>query len=888
MKKRFNLMERLRVNNYGGAAMFNFISILCFLAMIIAMISTSLEGLGTTSVLSTAAVGAVLVLVFVLGHTTKKYDFWCFAQMNLLNALVIPVVFFSSGGYKSGMPLWMTLCVVSLFYLLKGKYLWISAVVATVADVACMVVAYLYPELVTNFSSEGGMFSDVLCATIVICVLLCLFLKLQNSMFEIERGINLKQQAELEEALKAKSLFLANMSHEIRTPINTIIGLNEMTLREDVSDEVRENSENIQRASKMLLSLINDVLDLSKMEAKKMEIVPVEYDSAELFNDLINTNYMRAKSKNLELQIVVAPSFPKRLYGDDSKIRQIATNFLSNAIKYTPQGSVTLSVDSEQAGEGNINMKIEVIDTGMGIRKEDLKKLFEDFRRVNEENTRGIEGTGLGLAICKQLTELMDGTLSVDSIYGKGSTFAVTIPQRVINSDPIGDFNKGTLSHSARVRYEKRFEAPDASVLVVDDNDMNLMVAKKLLRDTKIKLDLAKSGKEALECTAQREYDVILMDHLMPEMDGVEALSAIREQKNGFCKHTPVVALTANAMSGAAEQYRRYGFADYLAKPISGDMLEKVLSEQLPPDKLEYQKYDNESTEMTSVKIINRNRRKRIAIATDNTCDLPASIIKPLGMFIMYHYVQTEEGKFHDMQEIYTDNLIEYLSKGKNAKDVAPGVEEYENFFGNVLEKAETVIYVATSEKFAESFKNLSKAAESFNHVIVFDSQHLSSGLGIIAMEAAKMAIDDKPVEEILARMTELRDKVSTSFVIDSGTQLVNAGLLSKGVNRLAEHFDLHVQLEISKGRLVPTALYSGDIEDVYVKYTRRMMKKYKEIDNGNMFITYSSTRAEARERVKEEMYKYHDFSFDHMQKASASVTAYCGPGTLGVMFVHK
>ncbi len=888
-KKIDNFIDKLRASDReGGAVLFNFISILSLCAILIAVITTYIENIGTKGAIGAYAAGIFLVIIFIAGHKTKKYDFWSFILLLLLNVGVVPAAYFGTGGYNSGMPMWMILCLVGIFYLLKGKLLAIAATIAAIVDTGCFVVSHLHPEYVTNFESENYKFFDVFVATAVIGTLICAFMRIQNHLYTHELKENVEQQKELEAALKSQSLFLANMSHEIRTPINTIIGLNEMTLREDISDEVAENSENIKRASKMLLSLINDVLDLSKVEAGKMELVEVEYHSGDMFSDIVNTNWMRAQSKGLEFRIVISPTLPSVLYGDDSKIKQVIANFLSNAIKYTKSGSVTLSVDSEPIDDENINVKIEVIDTGMGIKKDDLKSLFDDFKRVNEQDTRGIEGTGLGLAICKQLVELMHGEITVDSIYGKGSTFGFSIPQRVVNTKPIGEIKKGSFSNRERAQYERSFEAPDAKVLVVDDNEMNLLVAKKLLRETKVKVELARSGDECLRHTLAEEYDVILMDHLMPGMDGVETLEKLRDQKNGYCSKTPVIALTANAMAGAKETYRKYGFTDYLSKPINGASLEQMLLTVLPPDKVEYQKALSDTEKIHNIKIVNKERKRRVAIATDSASDIPPYIMKQLGINIISHYLETDSGLFQDMKEIYTENVLDYIEKGREVRAIPPSVEEYENFFGDLLAKAENVIYLSTTANADYGYERARKAAESFAHVAVLDSGHLSSGLGIMTIEAAKLAIEERTVEEIIEHLKNYEDNVASSFVLQDTSQMTKTALVAKPVDFLARLIGLHPVVEIINGKITPTRIYRGDMSSVYLRYTRYIMKKYKDIDDSLCIITHSSVSNKDLERVKKEVLSQCGFEQIFTIQAASSIAAHCGPGCLGVLFIHK
>ena len=385
----------------------------------------------------------------------------------------------------------------------------------------------------------------------------------------------------------AKSRFLSNMSHEIRTPINAIMGMNEMILREAIHPAIREYAENIRSASESLLGLVNDILDFSKIEAGKMEIIPVEYELSSVLNDLVNMVKTRAEKKGLSLSVEASPELPTLLFGDEIRIKQVATNILTNAVKYTEKGSVTLRVSFEKAGGQSILLRFDVRDTGIGIKPEDLDKLYNAFERIEEARNRTIEGTGLGMNITKRLLELMGSRLEVESVYGEGSTFSFTVEQRVMNWSPIGNFEEAYRRTAIRQQvYRESFTAPEARVLVVDDTKMNLTVMRGLLKATKMQIDEAESGQEALTLTEKKKYDVIFLDHRMPGMDGVETLVSLRMQLHGKNSDTPVVCLTANAVSGAREWYLERGFNDYLTKPVKGEQLEAMLVKYLPPERV--------------------------------------------------------------------------------------------------------------------------------------------------------------------------------------------------------------------------------------------------------------------------------------------------------------
>lgn len=389
-----------------------------------------------------------------------------------------------------------------------------------------------------------------------------------------------RSQQEAEAANMAKSSFLANMSYEIRTPINAILGMNEMILREEKDPAIRGYAGNIQASGNSLLSIVSDVLDISKIESGKLEIIPVDYEVNSLISDCCNMAAGRAKAKELELLVECADNVPMKLCGDETHIRQIIMNLLTNAVKYTEKGTVKLIV-SGSFNDGGFVLKVDVSDTGIGIAEENLPQLFTQFQRFDLQRNRNIEGTGLGLSIVKRLCDLMSGTITARSVLGSGSTFTVELPQKVVDSTPCGGVNLN-YSAGAEHEYHHSFEAPEAKILAVDDLPVNLLVIANLLKETRIKIDTAGSGRECMDKCSQQKYDLILMDHMMPEMDGVQTFEKLHGDKSSPNFETPVIMLTANALAGMREQYMDVGFADYVSKPVRGAKLEEAIRRNLP------------------------------------------------------------------------------------------------------------------------------------------------------------------------------------------------------------------------------------------------------------------------------------------------------------------
>ena len=389
-------------------------------------------------------------------------------------------------------------------------------------------------------------------------------------------------------ANETKSEFLANISHEMRTPLNAVLGLTGLTLeREDLDDETVINLEKVYSSGSTLLNIVNDILDISKIEAGKLEILPSEYDIPSLVNDVITQNILRIGSKLISFGLDITPDVPARLYGDDLRIRQILSNLLSNAFKYTTEGHVELGLRCEKAeDEDSVWMNVWVKDTGQGIRQEDIEKLFSDYSQVDTKANRKIEGTGLGLAITKKMVEMMDGTISVESEYGEGSVFAIKVKQGFVTDEPIGETIVSNLKNfrysDAKRRQTSRVvrvKMPYARVLVVDDNMTNLDVARGLLKPYSLQVDCVTSGQQAIDAILEEEgrYNAVFMDHMMPGMDGIEATQLIREIGTEYAKKIPIIALTANAIAGNEEKFLTKGFQAFLSKPIDLPRLDEAL-----------------------------------------------------------------------------------------------------------------------------------------------------------------------------------------------------------------------------------------------------------------------------------------------------------------------
>ncbi len=501
---------------------------------------------------------------------------------------------------------------------------------------------------------------------LVICVISVATLIDRQLKWQAAANQKLQEAADTaNRASQAKFQFLAQMSHEIRTPLNALLGMNELILRESNEKDTIEYSENIQSAGKTLLSLINTILDFSKLDSGKMRIVPVRYNTLTMIGELLTMANERAQKKNLEFIVEIDPRLPKTMYGDDMRVKQVITNILTNAIKYTPQGSVKLeiSVNYFDADE-TIEFQVRVSDTGIGIREEDMSKLFKSFLRIDEEKNRNIEGTGLGISIVRKLLVMMGSSLKVESVYGQGSTFYFNLKQKIIDKTPIGDYREHNISGQvAADRKNKQYlQFPGAKILAVDDNRMNLKVIKGILKFNAIVPDLAESGAECLRLAAKNHYDIIFLDHMMPEMDGIETLKKLKAEH--LTDNCVVIALTANAISGAQEFYIASGFDDYLSKPVNPDALEQTLEKYLPTN------IPANDAEIPAEEIIDDEIDETGDNLTHRELKLLAEICPEINVDAAMSYcMHSKEFFIEMMQEFCDDDKTETINKTYDAGD---------------------------------------------------------------------------------------------------------------------------------------------------------------------------------------------------------------------------
>ena len=861
--------------------------------MILSFVTTVISGIIMGDSLP-VIIGMILFGVAFLGYAyiAVKHDHVNRARVisTIVVAFVImPILFFARGGVYAGIPIAMLVNGFFIITILDGKLQKVLCSLNGALVFACIIVSYIRPELVTVYSRKMN-YVNLSIQFVLAAMQLILMLAFQTSLIRRESESARKRAEELEELNKSQSRFFSSMSHEIRTPINTVLGLNEIILRqEDASEEIRKDASNIQGAGKMLLALINDILDVSKIEAGKMDIVPVNYNVSSLLSEIVNMIWLKAEEKGLQFRVDIDPDVPDGLFGDEVRIKQVLINLLNNAVKYTKEGSVTLHMECEFPTKEEVLLKITVSDTGMGIQKEALPHLFDSFQRVDEEKNRYIEGTGLGLSIVKQLVELMNGEITVSSVYGEGSVFSVELKQGISSEKRIGDLNiTGAGGIGKQEKFEHSFHAPNARILIVDDNEMNLQVEEKLLAGTEMTVDLALSGADALIQTLRHRYDAIFMDHLMPEMDGIECFKKIRTQKGGLNPNTPVIVLTANAGGENIELYNNTGFDGYLVKPVSGRQLEDMLLTHLPSEKV----VRKESGEMTGASMSTASRyarKKPVVIATSTMIDVPDHVLRELNISVIPYTVITDEGVFYDTIDIDSEELVRYMRDEKKIVSSEPPTEDdLTAFFIEELKKAHQIIYITLLTGSSREYGRAEKAAKSFENVTVFNSECLSSCTGILVMIAGRLAQQNVPADRIVAELEEAKKRIRCSFVIKSTDVMARRERISPFMNNVLNTLWLRPMLRTKDDKLGVGRFLFGNERKCYEEYIQKALPSNVNPDTSFIFVTYAGLEEEDLLWIEEKLCER--MKFDHVvfQKASAAITSNCGEGTFGLLYIVK
>ncbi len=867
---------------------FILLTILGIVAGVVALVGDIMMGENTVEIVALIATVVLIPMITINAVKSKRiYIAVRFIVIGLVFVL-LPILFYFGGGIEGGGVIWIIFAYLYTGLVLSGIWRPIMLAIITFETCGFYIDGYFHPEHVAAHTRRMH-YTDSLLSMIIVGIVCCLMVWFEEWMLKEENKKTKEEAAKVEDLVKSQSRFFSSMSHEIRTPINSILGLNEIILRqEDASDEILRDANNIHGAGRMLLALVNDILDVSKIEAGKMDIVPINYNLGSLISEIVNMIWLRAEEKGLELKIEVDPQIPAELFGDEVRIKQILVNLLNNAVKYTKDGTVTLHIEKEEYVGDEILLLFSVIDTGMGIKQDALPYLFDAFKRVDEEQNAKIEGTGLGLSIVKQLVELMDGKITVNSVYTQGSTFMVALRQKVTRPDAIGDVNIETLGQTKRgKKYEAGFTAQEARILIVDDNEMNLEVERKLLDGTLMTVDTATSGADALSMTLSEHYDIILMDHLMPEMDGIECMQAIRRQQGGQNNHTPVVVLTANAGSENRELYNSSGFDGYLVKPVSGKELEDMLLLHLPEVKVK-RNYSGDLNKVQMNTARGYSRKIPILITTSTMCDLPKTLLDDFGIGLIPFWIELKGNLYADRIEAGPDEIARYIKAGEEPDAAPPTVAEFEDFFGKSMKKAHEVIHISLMSTISKEYENACEAARAYEDVRVFDSEFNSGAMGILVLLAHRMASQGRSVDEIVHELEKVKKNIRCTYVTDDIGYLAKRQKINKGAHAFMEIFGLSPMLEVRDGKLKPVKVFMGDTRVVYEKYLDNVLPMNPKPDTDFIMVEYVSLSAEEKEHIERKIRER--FNFDHILflKTSATMTINSSPSAFGISYLIK
>ncbi len=800
--------------------------------------------------------------------------------------VILPVVFFFGGGTSGALIPWLVFAYLYMGLVLSGRWRITALITHTVLVCVAFTYDYFHPELIDSYSRQVHHLDTFLAVVEVgyVCFIMTWF---QNRLFTHENDMAREETKKVEELGKNQNRFFSNMSHEIRTPINSILGMNEIILRDpDATESIRKDAQSIEGAGRMLLALINDILDFSRIEAGKMDIVPVNYSIASLVSDIVNMVRGRAEEKGLKFNVELDPSTPAELYGDEIRIKQILVNLLNNAVKYTAEGSVTLHIERESTEDDQVVMIFSVSDTGIGIKQDVMPYLYDAFRRMDEGKNAKIEGTGLGLSIVKQLVDLMGGRISVDSIYTQGSTFTVTLRQKIARADAVGTIDIDSYQKSrANKAYKSSFTAPEARVLIVDDSTMNLKVEKKLLEGTRIVVDTVTSGAEALNMTRSERYDVILMDHLMPEMDGIECMQQIRKQAGGLNNRIPIIVLTANAEGENRQLYAQSGFEDYLLKPVTGQQLEEMLLAHLPASKVERDILrDEPGAGMITSK--DYSRKIPVIVTCAGSCDLPPRVIKKYQIETIPYTIASDGRTFYDGVETSGDELVRYISEGKKFTCDSPTVEEFRVFFGRCLKYAHNLIYISAASGISPEYARACEAARSYGNVAVIDAECCSTAVGFLILIAQRMAIGGETFENIIEQIEKIKKRLVCSFILDSIYYYSKNRPVREGIAIFMRALGVRAMIRYKNGGFGVDRYIIGDFDRYYKKFIDHLLPAFENPDKEMAVVVYAEMTQEQKDKIEEYLRKTYGFERILFQRTSCVLPIHMGIDAFSVIFM--
>ncbi|MCR4762244.1 MAG: DegV family protein [Lachnospiraceae bacterium] len=869
---------------------FHLVGIFGLLALVVMSLLSIIMRESVLDILLIYAGLVVFWVIFALSLRFHRVQTGATVISCILIFVMLPGVFVASGGMYGGTPMWFLFGAIFVSMVVRGRRRIIFLISIAVVLSSCYLIQWFYPDLITPHTARMA-YTDSLASTLIVGVFVSLMVIFETNLYVEEQRIAAKTTKQIEEINRAQNRFFSNMSHEIRTPVNTIIGLNEMIMREAVTADVAEDARSIQGAGQMLLALINDILDMSKIESGKMELVPNSYSVGNMIAEVVNMIWSPAREKGLELHVDVDETMPRSLIGDDIRIKQILINLLNNAVKYTREGSVTFSVECRRRQtEKKVDLICTVIDTGSGIKKESMPMLFDVFRRVDEQKNRYIEGTGLGLSIVKQLVDLMGGEITVDSVYTKGSTFRVRIPQIIAEDEAIGKLTLRSGRQSGESdTWHHSFEAPGAYILIVDDNELNASVAAKLLQDTKMHIDTAFSGADCLTLTQDHRYDVILMDHVMPDMDGIETLGAIREQKGGMNRTTPVIVLTANAGSENQALYRRSGFDGYLLKPVTGAQLEGAVMDKLPQQLLTFTGIATVRTgEEKTVDVY--KRKDSMVITVDSVCDLPEQMLSAHRIGMLPYRIRTQEGIFIDYQETGTGEALAYLGKNpdRTIEVLSPTIGDYEEFFAGKLLHADHVFHLTTSAGGEQAYRNASEAAHSFGNVTVIDTGQLSGGIGMLAILASRITeTENLPPAALESAMRDLKKQVRTFIAAESTNRFLATGRITPRFHTICQSFMLRPIFTPRGGKYGVRGFAAGPRRQYLTQFISKTIPS-GGVDRSRLLVISPNLAPEDRGKMEQLIRRKTPFEEVIYLQASAATSLIWGPNAIAFVYLMK
>lgn len=829
-------------------------------------------------------ISAVVLSVFMtIGISTYKMRLAALLSATWVSFILFPLTFFLGGGLASGSSIWFLMGFAYVTMILSGKLRLVFLILQLIFYSVCFFVSYFNPDFSVGLSASQTAVDSLVSVLVVGPAIMIMFYFKELIMRE-ELTVAREQKKEIERLTRYQQNFFADMSRKIRTPIGGITGLNEMILRSDnLTEDVLQNTRNIASASDMLLTVLEDIMDMNKMQVGDIRIENLEYDTSALFTDLINMLEPKAKEKSLILKLDIDPEFPLNLFGDKIRMKQILVNVLNNAIKYTRRGYVKLSVKAETVGGTLIKAVYQVEDTGIGIKPEDMESLFSDFSRIDISANRSIEGTGLGLFITQGLLSAMGGTIEAESTYGEGSVFTITIPQNKSGEKTIGDINNIAVQDVGNEKTHLWLNG--GRILIVDDDRMSREIVKKLLSDTGAIIDLCESGRQALKFTAENSYNIIFMDHVMPDMDGVETLHRMRTQTNGKNYQTLVVALTANAGENQKEIYQNIGFAGYLSKPVNISLLEEYVIKSMPEEIKRY----NRHREKEFGNISNYFKKKvPVLITTDSMAGLSQEDITKYGIEIFPYCISMPDGSaFVERQEID----IEAMRAVQNIEGISAEVVNVEmaaDFFRQQLEKAENVIHICImSADISGNYERLCGVADNVGHVTIFESGTVSVGAGIMAVHAAKLASEGYQMIHIINELIELRKRIEFRCRIGEINLLVSQRRFPKFFGNVLKSFHLQPLVKTDKSGLKLYGLMHE--KNSMEEFVERILKEKTEFED-EIYIAHPDVRNNRDEiyDIKNMIKQRGRFKNIVVIQSSPIMVANSGMNSLAVAMVKK